>query len=759
MYIYPERGDRYYDYSTYLIITNSNPAFVETLAHFPVLGAKLTANGEIRQVSGELVTPNYFSMLGTKLILGQGFLRKESQQAHPEIVLGNDLSRKLFGNPENALGQPVTLNGHLLTVIGIAADGFKGISAPWSPTQFWISIITYADLIGRPLEESPAFPIGRLKPGMTIKQAHAITATLLVNHYPKYKRSDLALLTADRLKLPFDPKGSIVPGKLATGLLVVTGIVLLTAIANLAGIFMARSVTRTREIATRLALGAPRWRIVHQLLIESTLIAMLGGIFAFIVADILIKLFIKYTPTIFSNHHIYLDISIDFRVCIFTSILSIATGILVGLGPAKQALGTDLIRATSHGITSASNKAKLRFLIVVPQFGFSLALLLFAAGFVCVLLRSELADSGYGSKNLIVGDVKLADAFRPTRDPATTVLDQMRYASRRVLAAMESVSNLEGFGFTTRLPFLSGTQANTIIAKDRFLAGNQQGLSIDQVNVASNYFRVAEIPLLAGREFGNQDNASSLPVAIVSQSLAHALWPKDNPVGMYIGYYDRQLHSLPREWVEVIGVVGDVRPVLSAGGINPIAYFPLEQSPSPYMSFIVRTHDNVTVIDKCLRQCIRDSGTTVAVENIRMMGESIDEILYPRRMITAMLAASGLLGLLLATVGIYGAISYSVAQRTREIGIRLALGAQKKNIISLVSMEGCKVAIIGSILGVFLYIALFRIASSLIILLPAIEWNIGVVVIVFMGVIVMAACYFPSRRACTLDLIKHLREL
>ena len=476
-------------------------------------------------------------------------------------------------------------------------------------------------------------------------------------------------------------------------------------------------------------------------------------------------MYLAHTPSQFGTREFLVNVSMDIRVLAFTCLVCIGAGMALGLGPALQASRTDLMKAIAGASAAASDgmRSGLRHWIVIPQICFSLVLMLVASGFVRDLLKTELRDPGYSTEDQLLVDLEATDLFFttplavPHETPAHNI-ERTRMTYRRVLAETASLPNIESSGLTSTLPFTAGRQAHTVVSREEYSAGNPQGHGVNQASISSGYFETAGIRLLSGRYINERDLVSQPLVAVVSESVARALWPGQNPIGRYIARYDSSSGQVAQSWFEVVGVVRDVKPALSAE-TNPVVYFPLDQQITPSVSLIVKAHGTPGDLKKSLKMVIAEAGSNLEITNIRTMKDAVGELLYPRRMITAILVISGLFGLFLATIGVYGVVSYSVARRTREIGIRAALGAQKQNIMSMVIGEGAKVTILGSTLGTILALAAARIVSSLILPLPSLDVVSFLAVLFIVGIVVLTACYVPARRAAGVDPMKALREL
>jgi putative ABC transport system permease protein len=388
--------------------------------------------------------------------------------------------------------------------------------------------------------------------------------------------------------------------------------------------------------------------------------------------------------------------------------------------------------------------------------------------FVRTLLKTEFANPGYNPAHVVFFDFELP-VPSILRQHSKTPSDNQKYAeaakaflerralfNRRLLQKAKSSPDFAAVSMTDCLPFSS--VHTYVIARENYPQADQARW-ISRAAVSLGYFQTVGIPLLHGRYFDERDSVSAPRAAIVCESMARLLWPGKNPIGEYLSFYWPG-STYPPQWMEVVGVVKEVKPVLSDGGSNPFVYTPIEQQTNHYArSLVAKGSESPAQMIKSLRTAVREADPAAEITRSRTMTEAIGEILYPRRMAFEILAVSGLIGLFLASVGIYGVVSYSVAQRIREIGIRAALGAQKRDIMKLVIGEGIKVSVMGSVLGIVLAFAATRLASSFVVAIPAMDWITFITVPLVLGTVVLLACYIPARSAARVDPMVALREL
>ena len=737
----------------------------------------LRADGETDRVASELVMPNYFDVLGVSPMLGRTFLPAEGEVSNPEraVVISHELWRRRFNSDPTIVGKTVTLvpwdrPDLVCTVIGVTGPEFQGISTPWKPTQLWITFAQGATMRRGQVAVSLAV-IGRTKPDVTLEQAQAAVATQGRQFYyarpsaPAEYEPTFRVFRTNDVRTPNDPSSVLIPVRLAGAMTLVVGIVLLIAAANIAGILMARGVGRTSEIAIRRVLGAGPLRIARQLLAESILLALVGGAIGFLLAGWLLGLFRAFTPSEFA-----LDVSLEGRVVLFSLAVCLAAGILVGVVPALHAARANLQPwLTGAGGTSARGpRRRLRHAITFPQVALSLALLLVAGAYVRSLLRVELADLGYQPHNLVVLTPTLrADPGADPTLPEGARAEQGAARARRFYASMlerlRAVPGVTDVAIASALPLREPSERSSFVAvsQEDFSAGNRDGRPAEQASVSPNYFRTMGIGLKSGRDFDERDSASSRKVAIVSAALAERLWPGRDPLGRVFtvrstwpGNKDDKV-----EWFELVGVVDEVSPILHDLGTRSLVYFPLGQEWRPSTSFVLArgAGDSRSLIPS-LKVAITSSDLFADVTRATTVSQMVGTILYPRRIAGAILAASGLIALILATIGIYGVVSYSVAQRTGEIGVRMALGAERGDIIRLVLGEGITVALVGGLAGLALGYAAVRMTSSGYLSLPQLDVMTLTLTPLFLAAVILLACYLPARRAGLIDPMEVLRR-
>jgi predicted permease len=540
-----------------------------------------------------------------------------------------------------------------------------------------------------------------------------------------------------------------------SAVMVVAGAVLVIAAMNLAGLLMARGVSRARELAVQRALGAGLLRLVRQLIAQSVLVALAGGGVGLVVATLVLGLYRAYAPAKF-----VVPVPIDVPVLIFTLAVCVGSGLLVGLAPAVQTLKLDVLSALGGGTgATARTRARVRHWIVVPQIGLTVMLLVVGGLHVRALLTLELSDPGYRVNDVVVLRLGIADWVRRsslTAPPSLTMGERAQVFYRELIDRLASIPRVS-VGLTEELPVAVHDRTTRLLTRDRADQGRAPVTVQYPMNVSPGFFSAQGIEILAGRDFKASDSMTSTPVAVVSDSLARRLWPGENPIGKAFRINVSSLPGPPIRWLEVIGVVHDVDSALHDSRDRAVAYQSFGQFELPLVqNLVVRGHgETLKAVSERVSQAI---APTVSVVGIRPLSEIVSEILYSRRMAVAILLTSGLVGLFLASIGLYGVVSFSVAERQRELGIRSTLGAARRDMMMIVLREGFTVAGMGAVAGAAASASLMRVAASLVGPVPTMDLLTFVVVAAFIAAVILLASAGPARRASRVDPLSVLRS-
>jgi macrolide transport system ATP-binding/permease protein len=699
------------------------------------------------RVKGALVSGNYFDLFGVRAAQGRLLQASddEVEGAHPVAVISERLWRNRLG-AEPVIGKTISLNSYPYTIIGVAAE-FNGTSRNKERTDVWIPMTMWRqgdramvqrdmDWLNNRLADFGQY-YGRLKPGVTIGQAQADLSTIagrLRQIYPETNAGRAVRVLAGFDMSPGDRREI---GFLIGVLFGIVAIVLLIACANVAGLMLARASARRKEMGIRLALGAGRFRIARQLLTESAMLALLGGALAIVVAFWLIYWIRASQPDEVRDAGWQIEFAPDWRVLSFTLGLSIATGFLFGLAPALQSSKPDLIPALkdSGGSFGQRGGGRLRSALVVAQIALSLVLLISAGLCVRTLQNLQAVDLGFEAENVLTAKLDLG---RQNYSEA-----QGREFYRRLLERVQSLPGVQAASLGVNVPLSKSGWGGAVVVD------NQPLFSIAYHVVTPGYLDTMDIPLSLGRWFTEQDDTRSARVAIINETFARQGWPNQNPVG--------RLFRKGDQTVEVIGVARDAIAWSLFDGIPCAAYFPLAQQYKDDMTLHLRAATKPELLIAAVRREIRALDPRLPIYDIKTLEQYRRDYLFRNRFQAAMIGGFGLLALALASVGLYGALSYSVAQRTQEIGVRMALGARTGDVLRLVVGQGVRLIAIGLALGLAGALAAARVLKSLLYGVSLTDPLTFVGIPLLLLVVALLACWIPARRATKVDPLVALR--
>ena len=764
--------------------------------------AKLGDGLNASRVAGERVTTGYFDVLGVRASLGRTFAPADDlPDAEPVIVISDRFWRtKLDANP-NVLGttidlrSPSTTGGtyyrhhRRYTVIGVMPPAFKGMATVWVPSDYWVPLRQRAaDLIEAQAEISGglsaaartsymdgrtrAIAIVRPLPGASTATVQAVVRAAeqelpetpwATSRGIQRERGTIVVDRSLEGRLPFDPTGKVVPERLAAALMLVPLMVMLIATANLAGILLARGVARRGEIGVRLALGAGRGRMVRQMMTESLLLSLAGAAAAIALSRGFIKLVAAFMPRFagvggFNLAAVSLDVPLDGRVLLFTVLLGIGTGVFVGMTPALQALRTDILAVLAGTAQAASPRARFRRWIVVPQICFSLVLLLAAGVLVRALVRAEFADRGFDPAGIVYTDLARPPRYSGRMTPEQRLAENARQKAE-YLALLQQVRTVPGVEIAALANKTVWTNNDNVavVTQESFPQGQKRWAA--GALVSDGYFEAMRLPIVRGRSFATNDDVSSPPVAIICEELARLLWADGRGLGEYVATPDPAT-AAPPTWLRVVGIAKAVRVPGGEDQPKPFIYLPIAQRPSLLAaSILARGRGNPADLVKTLPAAIVAAQRDAEIPRVRTIAEDIGEALYPTRLAATVLAASGLFGLVLSMVGLYGIVSYTAAQRTREIGIRSALGAERRDLLMLLLRDALIALSVAVVIGVGLGVAAVRIVSSMVVALPRLDAVTMIAVPLLLSAVILAACLRPVRRAARVNPIDVLRAL
>jgi predicted permease len=706
------------------------------------------------QLNAMLASANYFDVLGVKAYRGRTFFPDEGKHpgADSVAVLSYALWTRRFGADPSMIGQTISLNATSYTIIGVAPPNFKGTVSLGRPDILWIPVSMRDYVLTGPAknyENNRRFRwisiVGRLKPRVTVQQAEAAMKTIasaLEKEYPRDNQGrTVVLVPLNQAALGINQRRQF---SLAGGVLMsVVGMVLLIACVNLANLLLAQAAQREKELTIRAALGAGRGRLVRQLLTESTLLSLLGGACGLVVAFIGRKVLWTFRPPFLADGSI--DLSFDARVLGFTVALSLVTSLIFGLIPAIKASRTELneiLKVGGRGGTLGWSHNRMRSLLVISEIALSLVALVGAGLFVRSMQHAQQMNPGFEANNLFQVQFDLGTLRYDADHGQQFFRDVIERAKSVPGVANASVSSNGVFG---------GTILGTIFREGEQADPNNRGTLVSFDDVSPGHFATLGIAFRAGRDFNDFDRDNTLPVVIVNEALAKLLWPGQEALGKRFSFF-----SNATEW-QVVGVVGNSVVNQIGEDPQPVAYYALRQQYSSIAALEVRTTSSPEGILGTVRDQVQQIDRNLALTNAQTAIDILGQGLWAARMGAALLGLFGLLALVLASVGIYGVLAYSVAQRTAEIGIRMALGAQPYQVLRLVLKQGMLLAAIGSGVGILAALLIARPASNLLYGVSAADPLTYAGITILLMSVALLACYIPARRATRIDPVVALR--
>ncbi len=750
---YPH-GLSYRDYLDY----RDNQAFTGALAYEPVSLnlANAGQSGANERIWGVMASGNYFDVLGVRAALGRSFAPEEDRSAQPVAVLSHELWQRRFGGDAQIVGKQMQLNGHSFTIIGVAPANFSGTEVLFTPAV-WVLAQMHQQLApgsAGMLEARDAHGFrvwARLKAGVSQEQAQtaaSLQARQLEQAYPATNRA-VNVRLYPQWEARIEPgTGQIMAGAAAL-LMALVFIVLLIACANVANLMLARVAGRRKEISIRLAIGANRWRLIRQLLTESFLLALLGGGVALLLAWWGADVIASLRPS--GDLPIGLSARLDGRVLGFTVLAALLTTFLFGLAPAWQASKADLVPALKGEeiAPTQSRRFSLRNVLVVAQVALSALLLLCAGLFVRSLAKAQTMDLGLRTQGMLLATLDVGlNGYDETRGRAfyRDLLDRAR-----ALPGVEAVSAAHF------VPLDFSADGEQVVIEGRAAPPEQEKVSVLASTVSLNYFAAAGTRLVAGRDFTAQDDASHPLVAIINETMARTYWPQTKTPAEVIGkrLYRNDRNSRP---LEIVGIAQDGKYRSYFEDPQPYLYLPHEQRYNGALTLVVKTSADAASVTAALRREVAALDPSLPLSGVR----TIEDFLQARtwfgpRLISSLLGIFGLIGLLLAVIGIYGVMSYLVAQRTREIGVRLALGATSRDVLTMVIRQGMTVAALGLGAGVLAGLALTRLMAGLLYGISATDPLTFLTIPLALALAALLACWIPARRATKVDPLIALR--
>jgi putative ABC transport system permease protein len=720
----------------------------EKMAAYHGTDHTLTGNGDPVRVQGTTISAEIFQLLGVAPMAGRTFLPEEDKPGDKGhvVVLSHELFQKRFSAKPDLIGQSIELDGNPYTVVGVMPPGFQ-FPIQNEPVELWTTFSAEAEGKEPITAQRGAHylrVIARLKPGVTKEQAQSEMTTIgtrLEQQYPdKNLHHSVVVIPALEALV-----GDIRPALLI--LLGAVGCVLIIACANVANLLLARAMTRHKEMAIRAALGAGRWRIARQLITESILLSLVGGALGLLLAlwwsDLLVALNSKNIPRA-------MQVGLDLRVLGFTVLLSVLTGLVFGLAPALHSSGSRTSESLKEGrgAGGGARRNRTRAVLVVAELAIAVVLLVGAGLLIRSLWRLRQVSPGFDSQNVLTFTLGLPSVRYPTEKQGQFFND--------LIARIQSLPGVQSASVVTPLP-LSGERFSLSFETEGRPVPKGEEPGADFYNIGLGYFRTMGIPLLRGRDFTSAENPESPGVIIVNQAFAKRYFPNEDAIGKRIKPGISVFDDKDPVMREIVGIVGDVKHRSLSTEVRPAFYVPQAQLPFDSMTITVKTAGDPQSILSTVQNEVRQMDKDLPIFAIKTLDDYVADSVATPRFNTTLLALFASVALVLTVVGLYGVMSYSVAQRTNEIGIRIALGAQARDVLSLIVGQGLKMVLIGLAIGLAGAFALTRLISSLLFGIGTKDPLTFAGVAGALALVALLACYLPARRATKVDPIIALR--
>jgi len=729
--------------ANYLDWKSQNRSFEDMAATAPT-SFNLTGDGDPERVAAHQVSENFFPLLGVQPLLGRTFLQEEDREGGNKVVLlSYQLWQTRYGGAADIVNRNIQMNGEKYTIVGVMPAGFQFLD---KEVRVWVPLALdkeeQANRGGHYLSV-----VARLKPDVGVAQAQADMSALMANMAHDHPNEMFdgklgAVVLPLREQLVGDSRKPLLV------LLVAVAFVLLIACANVAGLLLARAVSRRREIALRVALGASSLRVVRQLLTESLLLATAGGALGAILAWWSFGFLQKLVPEALS---VSTSLHLDIKVLLFAFLISLTTGVVFGLVPALQSAKVDLNETLKQSSSRATSTGRLRSSMIVFEVALSIVLLV-GAGLLIQTLFHLFNQYSEMQPDKILTMRTVLPRMTKYKEPAKRAAFY-----EQVLERVEHLPGVVAAGYTTSVPL--AWKGGTTGIYPEGLKDPIPGMAFDACHrqVSGNYLQTMKIPLRQGRYLTRQDNQQSLPVAVINETMARQYWPGQSALGRRFKLGDPN-EDIP--WVEIVGIVGDVRQMGLDEAVKAEMYLPYQQVKQPWFiprDLAIRTTGESSRLVGAVRQAIRDVDPDQPISNVATMSELLGEEAGQRRLGMIMLAAFSVLALLLASIGIYGVLAYFVTQHTNEIGVRLALGATPRNILLMIVKRGMGLTLLGISIGLAASFALTRLMTSLLFEVKAVDPLTFLFVPLLLAAAALLACSIPARRAMKVDPLVALR--
>jgi putative ABC transport system permease protein len=715
-----------------------NTVFAE-LAAYRTVSYNLTGDGEPERLLAGRVSADLFKMLGAQLVAGRAFLREDDRAGSAGVVvISEGLWRRRFGSQANIIGKTLRLSGEDFTVVGVVQTDFRLPDQRerelWTPIAFQEFERNLRD--ARYIEA-----IARLKPGVTLEQAQAEMSAIsgrLSQQYPNTNQGWTIRLMPVLEFAVGDAR------KILWVLFSAVGLVLLIACANVTNLLLARAASRQKEIAIRLAIGAGRLRIIRQLATETLLLAFLGALAGWPLAVWGLKALLAIAPADLPRLS---AVTIDNRALLFTLAVTLITGLLFGLAPALQLANTNVNRTLKDGRVKANRGAggkPIGKLLMAGEVALALVLLVGGGLLLRTIWQLHRIDPGFDERNALLVTLQLSEKKYSENK-------QVAEFSRQLEQQLAVLPGVETTAVARILPIIHELTTGFYV-EGRPRESDNQLPQTSYSAVSANYFEAMRIPLISGRVFTDRDNQESPRVAIVSAALAERFFPGEDPVGKRIN-----VNTGPESFREIVGVVGDVKQKGLTRETSPQVYEPFVQAPDRFITLIVRGSGDPSSLVPAIRGKVLELDQELPLQRVSTLDTVVSNSIRRQRFVSVVLSVFAGVALILALAGVYGVISYSVAQRTKELGIRVALGAQVSDVLRLVLKQGMTYVLLGEVVGIVGALALTRLLGGLLFGVTPTDALTFVLVAVSVFLVALGACYVPARRATKVDPLKSLR--
>ncbi len=742
-------------YPDFVDYRDQNTVFEGIVAE-TIIQAAISAQNQNDVIWGQVVSGNYFDVLRVKPILGRTFAPDEDKTpgAAAVVVLGHSLWQRRFAADPNLVGKTVELNGRAYNVIGIAPQSFKGTKFGLS-LDFWAPMMMVEEIDHSPKQLSERGShwmnvFARLKPGVSRAQAQAAMSGIaqrLNQTYPNERANTTRVTLKTEQDGRWGDAAAVMKSAGAIAMAIV-GLILLIACANVANLLLARAASRRKEIGVRLALGASRARLIRQLLTEGLLLSVLGGALGLLLAYWVTALMQGFIPVL--PYNLVNDFfALDARALWFTLVVSLLTGVVFGLAPAWHASNPEIVPVLKGGAnageTGKRRRLTLRNSLVVAQVALSLVVLVCGGLFIKSFRNAQKMDPGFATKGVLLVSL----------NPQLVGYDeeQTKNFFRQITERVAGLPGVQAASVARLVPLGDSSNSNGPILKEgESLAPGSAGRNIMNNVVSPGYFKTLQVALVAGRDFDERDRKGAQRVIIVNEKMAEMLWPGEDAVGKHIF-----IGAESRDAIEVVGVARTGKYRALAEDPKPYYYSPMAQRGASGMTLMVRTTNDPRSLVNSIREEVKTIDARIPLSSIKTMTEHLTWALWAPNMAATLALAFGVVALLLAAVGLYSVMAYVVSQRTREVGIRMALGAKRGDVLRLITSQGMRLAMVGVAIGFALSLLLARVLSAVLIGVSAYDVTTFVVVPSLLAVVAFGACLVPARRATKVDPLVALR--